>query len=72
MRIHEEQNELQKKVHGRICASNITFLAARPISYGNFCSFFRLFPSFRLLRFYVKKKFAPENAVFYKKLSLNN
>ena len=32
MRIQEEKTELQKKLHRRSCARDITFLAARPLS----------------------------------------
>ena len=49
MRILEEKNELQKKVHRRICMRDINFLAARPPSYAISCCFFRL------LQFYVEK-----------------
>ena len=42
--------------------SVITFLAARLRSYLIFCGFFSPIPPFRLLRFYVEKKFfAPKN-----------
>ena len=57
--IHENPRkkiELQKKVHRKIFVRDITFLAARP-PYAIFCRFFRLLPLFRLLRFYVEKKF---------------
>ena len=49
MRIQEEKIELQKKVHGKICVRDITFLAVRSPVDVIFCRFFRL------LQFYVEK-----------------
>ena len=56
MRIQEKKIELQKKVHRRICVSDITFLATRPSSYVIICRIFRLFVSIRLLQLHVEKK----------------
>ena len=56
MRILEEKNELQKKVHRRICMRDINFLAARPPF---LCHFLLLFSSTPILR--GKIKFTPEN-----------
>ena len=53
MRTQEEQRELQKKVHRRICVRDISFLTARPPIY----VIFRLLPPFCLLQFYVEKIF---------------
>ena len=55
----EERIGLQKKVHRRICVSDITFLTARSSSYVNFCCIFRLLLPFRLLQFYVENIFLP-------------
>ena len=53
----KKKTDLQKKLHRRICVRDITFLAARPLSY----VIFRLLPNFRLLRFYVEKKILLQN-----------
>ena len=51
MRKEEENIKLQKKVHRRIWANDITFLAARLLFYVVFCCFFPL------LRFYKENNF---------------
>ena len=56
-RIQEEKIELQKKENRKICVRDITFFAARPLSYVTFCCFFRLLSPFRLLQFCVEKHF---------------
>ena len=61
LKIQEKKIKSNKKVHRRISVREVTFLAARPHSYIIFCRFLRLLPPFRLLRFYVQKKFPPEN-----------
>ena len=38
-RNQEEKRELQKKVHGKICVRDITFLATRPLSCVIFVAF---------------------------------
>ena len=69
MRSQDGKIELQKKVHKRICISDITYLAAHCSSYVicHFCRFFHLLPPFCLLgkKMLCSKKFlAPENGVY--------
>ena len=57
MRIQEEKIELHRKVHRTICVGDITFLAARPLTYVIFCHFFHLRTLLQLFKIF--KSFKP-------------